>query len=92
MSGALQCVRTVVLAGLLLSSPAPAAEQVTVLRAGRLLDVETGGIETNVDILVRGNRIAEIGRDLDIPDGAARIDLSGRMVLLDISATGEENI
>jgi imidazolonepropionase-like amidohydrolase len=53
----------------------------TLIRAGRLVDVESGDVGTEVEILVEGGRIREVGRDLKVPPGATVIDLSGRTVL-----------
>jgi imidazolonepropionase-like amidohydrolase len=61
---------------------AEAAHAGTVLiRAGRLVDVESGDVGTEVEILVEGNRIREVGRGLKVPPGATVIDLSDRTVL-----------
>ena len=60
----------------------PAAPQkVTAIRAGRLVDPETGTASTNQIILVRGERIAEVGPNVAIPPGAEVIDLSKLTVL-----------
>src|SRR5712664_1370593 len=59
---------------------APAA-QVTVIRAGKLIDVEAGRVQTNQMILVRGGKIEAIGENLPVPAGAAVIDLSKMTVL-----------
>jgi imidazolonepropionase-like amidohydrolase len=58
-----------------------APERVTVLHAARLLDVETGKITAPGEILVRGNRIAEVGSSVAHPNGAATIDLGDRTLL-----------
>lgn len=50
--------------------------QVTAIRAGRLVDPETGKVETNQIILVEGNDIKAVGTNIAIPAGAAVIDLS----------------
>ena len=59
---------------------ASAQEQVFI-KAGRLLDVESGSARENVAILVSGDTIEAIGTDLAPPAGARVIDLSGRTVL-----------
>jgi dihydroorotase len=46
------------------------------IRGARLLD-PAGGIDQAGDLLVRGGRIAEIGTDLDRPDGAEVVDADG---------------
>src|SRR6266404_3626765 len=54
----------------------PSATQVTVIRAGKLIDVDAGRVQTNQMILVRGGKIEAMGENLPIPSGAAMIDLS----------------
>jgi imidazolonepropionase-like amidohydrolase len=58
-----------------------APEPVTVLHAARLLDVEAGKFTTPGEILVRGNRIAEVGASVAHPSGAETIDLGDRTLL-----------
>jgi len=58
-----------------------APETVTVLHAVRLLDVETGKFTSPGEILVRGNRIAEVGASVAHPNGAETIDLGDRTLL-----------
>jgi imidazolonepropionase-like amidohydrolase len=53
----------------------------TAIRAGRLIDPETGTVATDQVILVEGERIREIGPGLAIPPEAEVIDLSGQCVL-----------
>ena len=56
---------------------APAGPQkLTAIRAGRLVDPETGTAAANQIILVEGERIKEIGANVAIPAGAEVIDLS----------------
>src|SRR5215212_6517035 len=55
--------------------------QVTAIRAGRVVDPETGTISSNQIILVEGQNIKEIGANIKIPSGATVIDLSGQVVL-----------
>ncbi|MFQ5876334.1 MAG: amidohydrolase family protein [Acidobacteriota bacterium] len=64
-----------------LLTPQPARARSTLIRAGRLLDVRAGSVREGVDILVEGERIAEVGRDLEAPPGATIIDLGGTTVL-----------
>jgi imidazolonepropionase-like amidohydrolase len=58
-----------------------AAAQVTAIKAGRLLDPESGTIATNQVILVEGGKFTAIGPNVPIPAGAEVIDLSGLTVL-----------
>jgi len=63
-------------------TPAQApANPITAVRAGRLIDPETGTAAANQVILVEGNRIQEIGPNVAIPAGANVIDLSAMSVL-----------
>lgn len=55
--------------------------QVSVIRAGKLLDVDSGRILTNQMIVVRAGRIEALGEHLTVPPGAAMIDLSKFTVL-----------
>ena len=61
--------------------PPPAAEPVTAIRAGRLLDPEAGRILSNQIILVSGNRITDVGPNVAVPPGAHVIDLSRMTVM-----------
>ncbi|HWT00740.1 MAG TPA: amidohydrolase family protein [Pyrinomonadaceae bacterium] len=66
---------------LALCSTAGAEAQVTAIRAGKLLDPETGTVAVNQVILVEGDTIKAIGADLRIPAGATVINLSNQTVL-----------
>ena len=55
--------------------------QVTVIRAGRVVDPETGTVASNQIILIEGQNIKEIGANGTIPSGATVIDLSRQTVL-----------
>ena len=55
--------------------------QVTAIRAGRLVDPETGRAAPEQVILVEGGKITAVGPALAIPAGAAVIDLSDLTVL-----------
>ncbi len=70
------------LAVLLATSTAVAQSPViTAIKAGRLIDPETGMATTNQVILIEGEKIKAIGRDVEIPAGAVVIDLSNLTVL-----------
>ena len=60
---------------------APPPAQVTVIRAGKLVDVDAGRVQTNQMILVRGGKIEAVGENLPVPAGATVIDLSKMTVL-----------
>ncbi|MBI2955921.1 MAG: amidohydrolase family protein [Acidobacteria bacterium] len=65
-------------AGLLHAEEAPRA---VAIRTGRLLDVRTGELKSNVIILVRDGRIVAVGQNLRLPADAEVIDLSQATVL-----------
>jgi imidazolonepropionase-like amidohydrolase len=58
-----------------------AAAQVTAVRAGRLIDPDSGTVLSDQIILINGNKIQAVGTGLAIPAGAQVIDLSGKTVL-----------
>ena len=60
---------------------APLQAGVTAIRAGRLIDPDTGTVSTDQVILVAGGRISAVGRNLAIPTGATVIDLSQASVM-----------
>jgi len=64
------------------SSPylAPPA-QVLAVRAGRLFDAKTGTMLTSQIVLIKGDRITDVGPALTIPPDARVIDLSAATVL-----------
>jgi imidazolonepropionase-like amidohydrolase len=64
-----------------LPQQAPSATQVTVIRAGKLIDVDAGRVQANQIILVRGGKIEAMGESLPVPAGAVVIDLSKMTVL-----------
>ena len=61
--------------------PAALPAEVTALRAGRLIDPETGRATANAVVLVEGEKITAVGANLAIPLGATVIDLSDLTVL-----------
>ena len=64
-------------------SPAQAPPQPhrTVLHAARLLEIESGRIVSPGEVLVDGERIAEVGSQVQHPTGAEVIDLGNRTLL-----------
>src|SRR5882724_5506674 len=63
-------------------TPEPAAQHATIaIRAGRLLDVESGRVSTDQVILVRDGHIQAVGPNLKAPQNASLIDLSTQTVL-----------
>src|SRR5438094_652284 len=74
----------VVLLSVLSAVVTPAQSQsaaITAIKAGRLIDPETGTAATNQVILVEGEKIKAVGANLAIPSGATVIDLSKLTVL-----------
>lgn len=58
-----------------------AGAQLTAIRAGKIIDPETGNVTSNQIILIEGLDIKAIGSDLAIPSNASVIDLSRFTVL-----------
>jgi imidazolonepropionase-like amidohydrolase len=80
-------VKPVCMFYLLLMILVPAAQAqsqsapITAIKAGRLIDPETGVSAANQVILVEGEKIKAVGANLAIPAGATVIDLSNLTVL-----------
>ncbi len=72
-------MKTAIFAVLLCASTALA--QLTAVRAGRLIDPDSGTVLTDQIILIDGNKIQSIGKGLAIPSNATVIDLSTKTVL-----------
>jgi imidazolonepropionase-like amidohydrolase len=66
---------------LLALTAASAQSQVTAIKAGRLVDPETGTTSTSQVILIEGSRIKAVGASVAIPANATVIDLSRATVL-----------
>ncbi len=58
-----------------------ALAQVTVVRAGRLIDPDSGTVLTNQVIMIKDGKIQAVGRELALPADATWIDLSDKTVL-----------
>jgi imidazolonepropionase-like amidohydrolase len=56
-------------------------DQVIAIRAGRLFDARSGTMQNNQVVLVRGDRITDVGATVPIPSGARVLDLSSSTVL-----------
>jgi imidazolonepropionase-like amidohydrolase len=56
-------------------------DQVTAIRAGHLFDAKSGGMLSNQVVLIKGDRITDVGAAVQIPPGAKVIDLSSATVL-----------
>jgi imidazolonepropionase-like amidohydrolase len=59
----------------------PARAQVTAIRAGKLIDPDSGTTLTNQTILIRENKIEAVGNNITIPTNAKVIDLTKMTVL-----------
>src|SRR5438309_8119646 len=55
--------------------------QVVAVRAGRLFDAKAGRMLSGAIVLIRGDRITDVGPSVQIPQGARVIDLGGATVL-----------
>jgi imidazolonepropionase-like amidohydrolase len=55
--------------------------QVIAIRAARLFDARNGTVATNQVVVVRGERIADVGGSVQIPTGARVIELGSAMVM-----------
>lgn len=64
----------------LVALPVIAQERVTLIRNATILTITNGVIE-NGSVLIRGSKIAAVGRDLSAPAGAKVIDASGKFVM-----------
>ena len=64
-----------------LSQQLPATSSVTVIRSGKLIDVEASRVLSNQMILVKDGKITAVGENISVPAGANVIDLSKMTVL-----------
>ena len=55
--------------------------KITVIKAGKLIDVERGRVLENQTILIENNLIKQVGADVQIPANAPVIDLSNSTVM-----------
>ena len=74
-------MRTIKLLLCTLATLSAAHAQVTVIKAGKLIDVEAGTVLTDQVIVIRGDKIEAVGKGLPTPAGASVIDLSKMTVL-----------
>ena len=56
-------------------------DQTVAIRAGRLFDSKSGTLLNNQIVLIKGDRISDVGPNLQIPAGARVIDLSNATVM-----------
>ena len=76
-----EIVKTTILALILSVLSTFASPQVTVVRAGRLIDPDSGTVLTNQVILIKDGKIQAVGADLGLPANVPVIDLSDKTVL-----------
>ena len=69
--------RTLELARSLMRKP----EKPLLLRGGDLFDAETGETRSGMTVVVEGNRIKAVGREVEVPAGAETLDLQGKTLL-----------
>src|SRR4051812_6253618 len=56
-------------------------DQAVAIRAGKLFDSKSGTMLSNQIVVIRGDRIADVGAGIAIPDGARVIDLGSVTVM-----------
>ena len=59
----------------------PAFAQTIAIRAGNVIDPATGKVAQNQIILIKDQKIADIGPSVAIPSGAQVIDLSNEWIM-----------
>lgn len=59
----------------------PTLAQITAIRAGKLVDPDSGTVLSDQTILIRDNKIEKVGKGLEIPANAKIVDLSKMTVL-----------
>jgi imidazolonepropionase-like amidohydrolase len=74
-------LKNILLAVIALTLGVSAFGQVIVVKAGRLVDPDSGTVLTDQKIMIVGNKIAAVGKELHIPGDAKWIDLSDKTVL-----------
>ncbi len=74
-------MRTIAFALCLLFFAQMSFAQSTVIRAGRLIDPDNGTVLSDQQILIVGNKITAVGKQVQAPADAKWIDLSGKTVL-----------
>src|SRR5438876_5648733 len=60
---------------------ASASAQIVFVKAGRLVDTDSGTVQNDQNILIRDGKIEALGKGLAIPAGAQVVDLSSMTVL-----------
>jgi imidazolonepropionase-like amidohydrolase len=70
-----------ILTGLFFLTASGSADQAYAIKAGRLIDGQSAAAQTNVIVIVQGNKITAIGEKVAVPKGAVLVDLSDKTVL-----------
>jgi imidazolonepropionase-like amidohydrolase len=76
-----KCTLSLLIVLLSITSTQAQEATITAIKAGKLIDVETGKVLNNQIILVRHDSIIQVGANISIPKGATIIDLSKYTVL-----------
>ncbi|MGW8266008.1 MAG: amidohydrolase family protein [Longimicrobiales bacterium] len=66
--------------GVIAFGPVPVSGQDLLIKGGTVLTITNGDLE-NTDVLIRGGEIAEIGQNLEAPEGVPVIDAAGKFVM-----------
>ncbi len=64
-----------------MASTLSAQERIIAIQAGKLINGKSDAVLSGVTILVKDNRIAEVGKNVKVPAGAQTIDLRNATVL-----------
>lgn len=59
----------------------PVSAQVTAIRAGKLIDPDSGTVLSDQIILIRDSKIEKVGKGIEVPTGSAIVDLTKMTVL-----------
>jgi imidazolonepropionase-like amidohydrolase len=70
-----------ILGGLFFLAIVASADQIYVIKAGRLIDGQSAEMRRNVNIVVQGNKITALGENAAIPKDAVIVDLGDKTVL-----------
>ena len=62
-------------------SQSPNADQLFAIKCGKLIDGKSSEVKSDVTIIVQGNKITVLGKDISVPAGAKVIDLRNATVL-----------
>jgi len=70
-----------ILVALFLLPVCASPNQTYVIKAGRLIDGKSANMHRDFIIVVQGNKIKALGRDVDVPENAVLLDFSDKTVL-----------